>query len=83
MLAQNHGVKEENLLRMLLPIGLHPVHIDPAWVSTLDAFGADRGKVAHTSIKTQQQINPMDELKTVEDILVGLQKLDGLIGKLR
>lgn len=45
-------------------------------------FARNRGEVAHTSIKTQQLINPADELNTVENILKGLEIIDGLIAKL-
>src|ERR1019366_1597466 len=54
---------------VLLPIGLDPGDIDPIWISTLDAFGTNRGEVVHTSIKTQQQIDPQNELNTMKDIL--------------
>jgi hypothetical protein len=83
VLVTNNGIKEANLLRMILPLGLNPADIDPTWVNTLDTFGSNRGQVAHTSIKTQQQIDPQNELKTMEQILMGLEKLDDLITNLR
>jgi hypothetical protein len=82
VLENNHGIREVNLLRMLLPLGLDPADIDPAWMSTVDTFARNRGEVAHTSIKTQQLINPQDELNTTQYILQGLEKLDALIAKL-
>lgn len=83
MLAKNNGIKGANLLQMVLPLGIDPNDIDLVWLNTLEAFGTDRGKVAHSSmIKAKQQIDPRSELKTVEDILEGLERLDGLIGAL-
>lgn len=68
---------------MILPIGLSAGDVDATWLNTLDTFGVNRGEIAHTSIKTQQQIDPQDELKTVEGLLKGLEILDGLVDKLR
>ena len=81
-LSGNQGIREENMLRMILPLGLDPVLVDATWLNTLDTFGANRGEIAHTSIRTQQQIDPQNELKTVESLVKGLEILDGLIEKL-
>jgi len=83
VLAKNQGIREENVLKMLLPLGLEPTMIDATWLNTLDTFGVNRGNTAHTSIGTQQQIDPQDEMKTVEALLQGLQKLDELMKKLK
>jgi hypothetical protein len=83
VLSKNQGIREDNMLKMILPIGLDPAKIDATWLNTLDAFGANRGEIAHTSIKTQQQIDPQDEFKTVKSLLKGLETLDGLVAKLR
>jgi HEPN superfamily RiboL-PSP-like protein len=83
VLAKNQGIREDNMLKMILPLGLDPGQVDATWLNTLDAFGGTRGEVAHTSIRTQQQIDPQDELKTVESLLKGLETLDGLIDTLR
>jgi hypothetical protein len=32
-----------------LPLGIAPIDIDSAWLSTIDSFGVNRGEVAHTS----------------------------------
>jgi hypothetical protein len=43
---------------------------------------ADHGH-AHTSIKTQQQIDPQDERNTTPILLAGLEKLDNVLSKLK
>ena len=39
----NHGVKEEDVLRLLLPLGVPPKKIDQSWLNTLNSFGVARG----------------------------------------
>jgi hypothetical protein len=49
VLTKNNGIREKNFLRMVLPLGIAPIDIDSAWLSTIDSFGVNRGEVAHTS----------------------------------
>jgi hypothetical protein len=83
VLANNHGIREYNVLQILLPLGIQVTKIDAAWLSTLDGFGRNRGEVAHKSIKTHQLINPEDELKTTGLLLLGLKDIDEALAKLR
>jgi hypothetical protein len=75
----NHGVREENLLRLILPIGVRKDDLDALWITNLNEFGKRRGDVAHKAVKAQQQIDPRNEFQGVEDLLVGLKRLDELI----
>ena len=77
--ADNNGIREKNLLRLILPVGIRKADLDPLWVTNLDEFGKRRGDVAHKAVKVLQQIDPQSELQTVEGLLVGLKKLDELI----
>lgn len=80
---QNHGIREENLCKILFPIGVEPASLDPVWLTTMDSFGQSRGTVAHTSVKTQQPIDPQTEfLRVNTQILPGLKKLDRKINRL-
>ena len=73
----NNGVREENLLRMFFPIGIELADLDNTWLATMDSFGKARGKVAHTTIKAQQQIDPATEYgRVTTQIIPGLKKLD-------
>jgi hypothetical protein len=77
VLKNNHGVREENLLKVLFPIGIGPKEIKTTWLATMDSFGVERGSIAHTSIKTQQPIDPEGEFKKIrEQVLPGLKRLD-------
>lgn len=76
MLSDNNGIREENVLRILLPLGIESVDIDSVWLRTIHDFGKQRGETAHTSIRTQQPPDPESELRVVSDIVVGLRKID-------
>ncbi|TAE61445.1 MAG: hypothetical protein EAZ87_02040 [Nostocales cyanobacterium] len=81
----NHGVKEANILALLLPIGIDSNDLDPAWLATMNTFGEKRGLVAHTSATLYMTIQPPDpatELNTVKQITQELLRIDGLINTL-
>ena len=83
VIDQNHGIREENLSKILFPIGIEPWSLDNVWLTTMDSFGRARGSVAHTSVKTQQPIDPETEFTRIAKlILPGLKKLDKKISRL-
>lgn len=47
---QNHGIKEKNLLRMLLPIGFQEAEIDSGWLSATEAWATARGDADRKSV---------------------------------
>ena len=59
---KNHGIREQNLVDLLQPIGIERSSLDLTWLSTVDSFGSDRGEVAHRSIGAQKPIDPKTEL---------------------
>lgn len=79
IVSQNHGVKEENLLRIVLPVGVRKADLDPTWITNLQEFGKRRGTIAHKSISAHQNIDPQKEWQDVSDLLVGLLTLDSLM----
>lgn len=80
MLSDNNGIKEENVLRILLPLGIEAGDLDSAWLTTIHDFGRKRGETAHTSIRTQQPPDPESELRIVSEIVGGLRKIDQKLG---
>lgn len=85
VIGQNHGVKEANLLALLLPIGIDSDDLDSALLATMNAFGEQRGIVAHSSAisyKTKQPPDPATELSRVQQIITGLLLVDELISDL-
>ena len=69
----NHGIKNTNLKNMFDPLGIYidnENYFDPIFISSLDAFGAERGKIAHTStIGTRQGLDKKNKFETVEKLL--------------
>lgn len=83
--ANNNGIKEKNLLRLLLPIGIEVDELDPLLLADLNSFAEIRGEVAHLSAskyRTKQLVNPKDELKTVESLANRLIDVDRCIDQL-
>jgi hypothetical protein len=77
VLNRNHGVREKDILAVLMPIGFEYQKIDPVLLADLDAFGRARGDAAHRSaIQVQRGIDPQDELKRVEGIVSRLVNID-------
>ncbi len=81
---ENHGIKEKNLLALLLPIGVSHSRIDPAFLADMESFGALRGLAAHSSGKTtaRQAVDPDAEHKRVLALLPGIKALDAEIDAL-
>jgi hypothetical protein len=76
-IKNNHGIKEENLLALLLPVGVPAQSIDPTWLADCDSFGSDRGDAAHrSSTRVSTTPNPVDERDKVYRIVEGLRSLD-------
>jgi len=81
----NHGIKENNIHRLLLPIGIELHELDPVLIADLNSFAEERGEVAHLSsrkYRTKQQIDPKYELARVKSIIVRLINIDQAIDKL-
>jgi len=79
--TQNHGIKEKNVLRLLMPIGITEKEMDPVWLSITETWATARGEVAHKSAKMQVRPDPQNEVKTVRQILAGFRDVDALMTK--
>lgn len=83
VITQNHGIKEENICKMLFPIGIEIRELDNVWLATIDSFGTMRGTIAHKSVIAQQAVDPATEYtRLTNQILPGLRKLDRKISDL-
>ena len=80
-LNNNHGIKEENLLRLLLPIGVDVEDLDSFWLTNMNDFGTKRGEISHLSMYygTQYQINPKPVYDNISLLLQGLKALDKIL----
>lgn len=85
IIDNNHGIKEKNLLLLLLPIGVDPATLDNVWLQSMNSFGSDRGMVAHTtraSYSATALPDPRNELTRIKDLLLGLRIIDMSINSL-
>ena len=73
---RNNGMRERNILRLLLPVGIREADIDPTWLSTIDSFGKDRGETAHHSNRVSHPPDPKNEFDKVTQIVNGLTDID-------
>jgi hypothetical protein len=85
VIDQNHGLKEANLLALLLPIGIDSDDLDSVMLATMNTFGEQRGLIAHksaTSYRATQLPDPANELTKIQQITVEILKLDNLTSNL-
>ena len=74
----NHGVREKNILWMLIPLGIDPGDIDRLFLSEIDNFGSIRGDYAHKSpaVHTVKKPDPKDELAKINGLLGLIEPVD-------
>lgn len=83
IVSKNHGIRTENLKRLLKPTGIDFESLDQTWLTTIDEFGKQRGSTAHTSaVSVKHSIDPKDEYDRIELLLKGLGELDEALNKL-
>ena len=81
--GQNNGIRTDNLLRMLLPVGIREADIDSGWLATAHSFGIDRGGTAHGSHHVVNPPDPQTELDTVSQLKAGMRDIDSKILTMR
>lgn len=83
--VDNHGVRERQLMAILIPLGVSPTDIDPLAVADIDNFGRKRGETAHSSTAGQMKtgIDPKVEFEAVQNILLHLVSIDTVFDKLK
>lgn len=82
-LKKNHGIKEKNILDILLPVGIEYNSIDATWLNTMTSFGTNRGEVAHSTAAVQQPLDPVTLKNTITLIMTEIKKIDQEIKKIK
>jgi hypothetical protein len=74
----NHGIREKNIIRLLIPIGYRYKEIDPVLLAELDNFGEGRGEFAHSSTSNhiKKRPDPQYELERVNRIVQMIEDID-------
>ena len=79
----NNGVKENDLINMLIPLGIELDELDVTWLSIMDSFGAIRGNIAHNSVGAQSVLDRNSEVQRIQQqILPGIATIDEMIQRL-
>lgn len=75
---ESHGVREKNVLSILIPIGIRADRIDRLFLSEIDNFGKTRGEYAHSGVAShvRKRPNPKDELAKVNKIIEMITPID-------
>lgn len=85
VLNNNNGIKEGNIVRLLLPIGVDCDELDTVLVADLNSYGVSRGLVAHQrfeAYRTTEQIDPKEELRKVRSLVEGMASIDEIFEQL-
>ena len=70
IISKNHGIKSYNITNMYKPLGYKMDALNGDFLSELDSFGSERGRMAHTSAcQTQQPLNYDDVVRKITSIL--------------
>lgn len=73
IIKENHGIKEQNIKKLFVPLGYSIDDFDTDFMSEINSWGTLRGEVAHKSAKqTTAQLNFEDEVQKVGRIVGGL-----------
>lgn len=76
-IKSNNGVKEADLLRILLPLGLTVADFDTVWLADIDTWGTERGDVAHkTLLSIKNRVDPKRSYSKAREIVNGFRELD-------
>ena len=71
----NHGLSGKNLLKLVLPLGVH--HGDLLTLADkLDALSDARNKAAHLRVRAKTLAEPETEEITIQEVIVLLEALD-------
>jgi len=81
----NHGVRERQLMAVLIPLGIAPADLDPFAIADIDNFGRQRGEAAHSSTAGQMTlgVDPKNEYAVVQKIIKYLEAIDALLDGLK
>lgn len=82
--VENHGIKEANLLQLLIPIGFDISKCDAVFLGSMNAFGEARGLVAHTSGRAhvRKGVDPKDEYEKLRAIILSIAPIDDELTRL-
>jgi len=76
----NNGIKENNIIPIIVPLGIDYTKINQELLSALTTYGSKRGELAHVSYaKVINIMDPSDEIQATELIVTEIKILDELL----
>jgi hypothetical protein len=83
LVNKNNGVKQNDIINLIIPIGIELSDLDNTWLNTMDSFGSARGNIAHNSIAVQAALDRNTEKDRINmQIIPEIERIDELIQKL-
>lgn len=77
---RNNGIKEANVLGVLLPLGIDGNDIDNTMLADLTSFGGRRGAVVHSSsVGVTKYADPKSEFDQSQQLVRALVNIDDLV----
>jgi hypothetical protein len=78
---KNNGVKSDNILHLLRPLGINGDQLDNMWLQAMNTYGEVRGGYAHNTTRhATQLLDPATEQALVyKQLLPELGKLESLV----
>lgn len=74
VIEDNHGIKEHNIKNLFGKIGYKIDDFDSVFIANLEAFGGERGTIAHTTAtRVTQQMDKSTVLNKINDIVRDLK----------
>lgn len=75
-ITNNHGIKEKNIRSLFLPLGIDHTLLDIPWLSLMNSYGQMRGAVAHNSFRVNIILDPVNEMRTIQQLIQGIEQFD-------
>lgn len=72
VIGNNHGIREENIRKMFVPMGVDISQADTVWLADLGDLAKRRGAVAHTRVGLHQMKPAADQRGLVQRVIAGV-----------
>lgn len=76
IIANNNGIKEKDILKILLPLSFPVAQINQTWMNTINSFGSLRGDLIHNSLNQITRLIGYDYF----DVVIGNIIMPGILG---
>lgn len=82
IIVRNNGLKESNLRRLLLPLGIDPSEVSDEFLADMNKLGSTRGEHAHEGLGARVLQDPVESRELLSRIMDGLESLNDRLQEL-